>query len=231
MSDTTKTKLELPALAIDDGELKGMYWMLELDSLIIGRDDTCDVVIPSRQVSRQHARLQRVGRDKYQIIDLESRNGTWLNGNKLDKEPRPLSDGDELHITLNIKLKYYAPGTTIPTTQSDLPQVIPSSLPDGRLRLDTETRQVFIRGLELEPPLSLPQYRLLELLFINSVRVCTREEVVEAVWPDALGEGVSEQAIDALVRRLRDRLAEIDPEGQYIATVRGHGFRFLNPLS
>jgi DNA-binding response OmpR family regulator len=53
--------------------------------------------------------------------------------------------------------------------------------------------------------------------------------VVETVWPEAMGEGVSEQAIDALVRRLRDRLAELDPDGQYIVTVRGHGFRMENP--
>jgi len=31
------------------------------------------------------------------------------------------------------------------------------------------------------------------------------------------------------VRRLRDRLAEVDPETQYIVTVRGHGFRLENP--
>ena len=37
-----------------------------------------------------------------------------------------------------------------------------------------------------------------------------------------------EQAIDALVRRLRDRIAEIDEEHQYIITVRGHGFRLDN---
>ena len=51
---------------------------------------------------------------------------------------------------------------------------------------------------------------------------------VETVWADAVGEEVSEQAIDALVRRLRDRLAEIDPGWQYIVTVRGHGFRLDN---
>jgi DNA-binding response OmpR family regulator len=51
---------------------------------------------------------------------------------------------------------------------------------------------------------------------------------VRQVWPEALEEGVSEQAIDALVRRLRERLNEIDPSHQYIVTVRGHGFRFEN---
>jgi DNA-binding response OmpR family regulator len=88
---------------------------------------------------------------------------------------------------------------------------------------------VFIGEAEVDPPLSLPQYRLLELLYNNAGRICTRDSVVETVWPEAVGDGVSEQAIDALVRRLRDRLAELDPETQYIVTVRGHGFRLDNP--
>lgn len=74
----------------------------------------------------------------------------------------------------------------------------------------------------------MPQYRLLELLYTQKGRVCTREEVVAYVWPDVVGEGVSEQAIDALVRRLRDRLAEVDAETNFIITVRGHGFRLEN---
>ena len=41
-------------------------------------------------------------------------------------------------------------------------------------------------------------------------------------------EVISEQAIDALVRRLRERLAELDPGHAYVLTVRGHGFRFQN---
>jgi DNA-binding response OmpR family regulator len=48
---------------------------------------------------------------------------------------------------------------------------------------------------------------------------------VEAVWPEAAEEGVSDQAMDALVRRLRERVGELDPDHQYIVTVRGHGFR------
>ncbi|PJF35367.1 MAG: hypothetical protein CUN49_10965, partial [Candidatus Thermofonsia Clade 1 bacterium] len=55
--------------------------------------------------------------------------------------------------------------------------------------------------------------------------ICTREDVVSAVWPDDVSDGISEQAIDALVRRLRDRISEYAPDHQYIVTVRGHGFR------
>jgi DNA-binding response OmpR family regulator len=104
-----------------------------------------------------------------------------------------------------------------------------SAFTGGKLRLDREARRVFVGDVEVDPPLSLPQYRLLELLYNHAGGICTRDTVVETVWPEAMGEGVSEQAIDALVRRLRDRLNEIDPDNQYIVTVRGHGFRLENP--
>ncbi|MCX7854212.1 MAG: helix-turn-helix domain-containing protein, partial [Caldilineales bacterium] len=81
----------------------------------------------------------------------------------------------------------------------------------------------------LDPPLSVAQYRLLALLMQANGAVIDRDEIVRVVWPDAESAGVSEQAIDALVRRLRERLAELEPHHQYIVTVRGHGFRFENP--
>ncbi|HIP86892.1 MAG TPA: winged helix family transcriptional regulator, partial [Anaerolineales bacterium] len=59
-------------------------------------------------------------------------------------------------------------------------------------------------------------------------RVVTREEIVAAVWPEEAKAGITEQAIDALVRRLRERLASLDPDHNYIVTVRGHGFRLEN---
>jgi DNA-binding response OmpR family regulator len=55
--------------------------------------------------------------------------------------------------------------------------------------------------------------------------VVSRDEIIAVVWSEEEAEGVSEQAIDALARRLRERIAEIDPENKYVETVRGHGFR------
>lgn len=93
------------------------------------------------------------------------------------------------------------------------------------LHMDLESKRLWVGDKELRPPLSLAQYRLLELLYQEPGRVYSRDDVVEAVWPEDEREGISEQAIDALARRLRERLAEIDPNTQYVITVRGHGFR------
>ncbi len=97
----------------------------------------------------------------------------------------------------------------------------------GNLEIEVGQRSVSIQGKELNPPLSLAQFRLLRLLYEADGAVCSRDEIVNVVWPETDGIGVSEQAIDALVRRLRDRLAELDSYN-YVVTVRGHGFRLDN---
>lgn len=219
----TEPKSEKPVLTVIEGKYAHQHWVLDKDELIIGRDDICDIVLPERQISRQHIRIFK-GETQYFLEDLASRNGTWVNNHKIEGT-RELYDGDEIHIALAVKLQFIGSGATAP-----LPFEVPENI-GGRLTIDREARRVFVNDVELDPPLSLPQYRLLELLYNHNGRICTREQVVEAVWPDVMGEGVSEQAIDALVRRLRDRLSEHDPENQYIMTVRGHGFRLVNPPS
>ncbi len=216
----SERKNDNPIVNVLDGKYANQHWAIK-DEAILGRDDTCDIVLPERQVSRQHIRIYK-DKDRFFLTDLESRNGTWVNGEKLEGT-REIFDGDEIHVALAIRMQFIGSGATAP-----LPFELPQNI-GGRLRLDREARRVFIKDAEIDPPLSLPQYRLLELLYNNGGRICTRDEVVETVWPDVVGEGVSEQAIDALVRRLRDRLAEYDENTQYVVTVRGHGFRLDNP--
>ncbi len=219
---------EFPVIVWLDGSLSNQHWLLNREQLTLGREDVCDIVIPVRQISRQHLRFRILG-GSCLVEDMNSKNGTWVNGYRL-LGVRELEDGDEIRIAKDIRLRFVGSGATAPTTTRSLPEIIPSATMTGtRMRLDPETRQVYISNVALDPPLSLPQYRLMEILFASEGGVCTRNDVVEAVWPDAMGAGVSEQAIDALVRRLRDRLAEIDGDYQFVVTVRGHGFRLDNP--
>jgi DNA-binding winged helix-turn-helix (wHTH) protein len=211
-----------PVLIILEGEQTGQRWTIDGDEFLIGRGASCHLVLPERQVSREHIRIYREG-DRYFLSDLSSKNGTWVNGEQVKGTTVELRDGDEVSIALAVRMTYVASEATAPLMMDEK---MPSK---GVLRLDRESRRVFVRDHEVDPPLSLPQYRLLELLYDGDGRVCTRDEVISAVWPEAVGEGVSEQAIDALVRRLRDRLNETDPDTQFVVTVRGHGFRLNNP--
>jgi hypothetical protein len=217
----SESSSERPIFILHDEKLPEREFEMHKDSVIIGRGDECDITIHERQISRQHIRVYKQD-DQYFVEDLESKNGTWLNGTQM-KGVRRLYDGDEVHLALAVRLQFIGSGATAPLTH-DAPAVLTS-----RIRIDPMARRIFVGNTEINPPLSPPQYRLVELLFNNTGRICTRDEVVSTVWPDALSDGVSEQAIDALVRRLRDRLAEIEKDWQYIVTVRGHGFRLDNP--
>jgi ABC-type multidrug transport system ATPase subunit/nucleoside-triphosphatase THEP1 len=63
--------------------------------ITIGRNPDCDLVIESPKVSRWHARIQAVD-SKYWITDLNSLNGTILNGQPITKAP--LNNGDQIQI-------------------------------------------------------------------------------------------------------------------------------------
>ncbi len=214
---------QVPVLVAQTGMLIGARWTIEKDVIYIGRSEECDYVIDDRQVSRKHAVIKHTEKG-YVIEDLESKNGTFVNGNAV-KEPTLLQDGDIIQVALAVKVMFLGTEATIPLSISEAAQ-----MGLGRLRMDDQAHRVWIRDEEIDPPLSLPQFRLLHLLYCNPERVVPRQEVIEHVWPESEAEGVSEQAIDALIRRLRERIAEVDPSHSYVVTVRGHGFRLDNPI-
>jgi pSer/pThr/pTyr-binding forkhead associated (FHA) protein len=209
---------EKPVIVASEGELAGQQWTIDSDPFVIGRGSDCHIVLPERQVSRHHVRITRED-GQYTLHDLGSKNGTHLNGVQIAGSV-PLHDGDEITIALCVKMLFVGSDATLPLTFEE-------ERPAGNLVLDDDQRTVTIGNRSLAPPLSLAQFRLLQTLYEADGAVVDRDAIIEAVWPGTGGIGVTEQAIDALVRRLRDRLAELD-DYEYIVTVRGHGFRFEN---
>lgn len=210
---------EAPVLIMHSGLLAGHRWALDSDVMTIGRAADCHITLPERQVSRYHARILREG-NRFIVEDLGSKNGTHLNGAAV-RGRATVQDGDEIQVALCVKFLFVGTEATVPLSL-DEPRAA------GRLVVDSDRREVWINDNQVEPPLSPAQFRLLELLYAADGAVCSRDEVIDVVWPETQGIGVSEQAIDALVRRLRDRLSAVD-EFEFVVTVRGHGFRLSNP--
>ena len=225
MEEMDHSKEEIPVLVGYEGQLDGQRWMLD-SSLLIGRDANCDVPVINRQVSRKHARLSRAS-EGVLLEDLGSKNGTHQNG-KTVTGPVILKDGDIIQIALAQKFVYLSADATLPLEIEEPPT--PEILEKKRLRIDKRSRRVWIMDKEVLPPLSVSQYRLLAALYENNGEIIPREILVSDVWGEEDAIGVSEQALDALVRRLRDRLASIDPGHPYVVTVRGHGLRLDNPV-
>jgi DNA-binding response OmpR family regulator len=206
----------LLVLKLASGESR--RWELDRPITAIGRWHANEIVLDSREVSRQHAAIRREA-GHYLLEDRGSKNGTFLNGRRLTGA-EPLQDGDRIRIPPNFDFTFVDAGATAPIRSAGLAEPI---------RLDTAQRRVWVRGQELDPPLSPAQFALLELMSRQPGRAYSRDEIVATVWPDVASEGVSDAAIDALVRRLRGRLAEIDERHQYVVVVRGYGFKLDLP--
>lgn len=216
---------EYPVLIGQNGPLSGQRWMMK-QTLMIGRDPSCDIMIPDRQVSRYHARLMPAP-DGVILEDLGSKNGTYYNGERLEESVK-LHDGDLVQVALVQHFVYLSSDATMPLEAGGINLVVDHSR-TRRLNLEARSRRVWIGSQEVLPPLSVPQFLMLQALYEGHKRVISRQELVSTVWGDEEAVGVSEQALDALIRRLRDRLAAIDPDHEYLVTVRGHGLRLENP--
>ena len=216
----TMSHEDYPLLVAQEGPLKGQRWQLS-KPIVMGRESSCDVVILDRQISRFHARITPTPEGVI-LEDLGSKNGTHHNGTIL-AGPVVLQDGDQMSIALTQQFIFLISDATTPLTDG--------MFPSGRLMMDPKSRRVWVNQQQLVPPLSAQQFKLLWLLYESKGEVVSRPDLVAIVWGDDQSVGVSDQALDALIRRLRDRIAALDPTHQYITTVRGHGVRLDNPSS
>lgn len=207
---------EVAMLLVQEGNSPKTQWPLVKATMLIGRDTDSDIQVDDRQVSRRHAEITQT-EEGYTLRDLGSKNGTFLNGEAISQEPRLIRNGDEVGIALCAKLTFVEDEATAP--------VIRAFTMKPSIRVDKAAKRVWVKDEEIDPPLSVAQYNMLELLYNNAGNVVSRDTLVETVWSAEEAEGVSEQAIDALARRLRERIAEIDADHKYVETVRGHGFR------
>lgn len=67
------------------------------DKITLGRAKNNDIVIRSDRISKVHCALTPIGKGHYEIQDMKSRNGTFLNGNKLEpNKPTKLNSGDQI---------------------------------------------------------------------------------------------------------------------------------------
>jgi serine phosphatase RsbU (regulator of sigma subunit)/pSer/pThr/pTyr-binding forkhead associated (FHA) protein len=97
-SASPKDKAALPLrLHILPAEGAPFDFVLEAESVIIGRSSSAGLTLVDRSLSRQHSRIFR---DKGQTLieDLGSRNGTLLNGKPVDA-PTPIRPGDAIRIS------------------------------------------------------------------------------------------------------------------------------------
>jgi pSer/pThr/pTyr-binding forkhead associated (FHA) protein len=135
----------LPSLAlVGTGVVAGARWQLDEPLITVGRDGSCGIVLPDESVSRIHAQIVRQ-QTGYYVSDLDSSNGTQLNGAPLDA-PALLSAGDVLCFGA-VELRCAPPIALAPPTVP-LDEHVSAALSAGVGDISSSSRQT--------PPLRTP---------------------------------------------------------------------------
>lgn len=206
-------------LACTSGPRAGTVYELEKELTRVGRAADSDIVLEDQFASRHHAEIVRV-EGAYQIRDMDSKNGVFVNGARLPTgDSAWLDDGCEVRLA-STSFRFNDPAATVTA-----PSLV--AVREPALRVDYATRQVYVDGVLLDPPLSAKQFDLLWFLFQSRGRVVSKDEIAQAVWPEAGGD-VYDANIDRMISRVRSRIEpEQNDTPRFIATVRGYGYQML----
>jgi pSer/pThr/pTyr-binding forkhead associated (FHA) protein len=189
-------------------------------ALSIGRDNANDIIIDHPLASRRHARLE-FDENGYAVRDLDSTNGTFVNGERIEGV-RFLHNQDRIWVA-DTEIVFNDPEAT---QKGPLPMEVLKHVRVAQeaLRVESRAKEVYVLGKLLDPPLTVKEFQLLELLYSHKGQVISKDEIAKSVWDY---EVYDYNAIDALVYRLRQRI-EVDPGNpRYLVTVRGFGYKLV----
>jgi len=85
----------MPSLFVIQGRDQGKRFELDRPLLTIGRDASCTIQLNDTEVSRKHNEV-KLQHDTFQVVDLRSSNGTFINGKRADSAP--LVNGDRVQV-------------------------------------------------------------------------------------------------------------------------------------
>ena len=85
-----------PRLVATSGYLKGTAWPAKNGPLSLGRDASNQIVVSDAAVSRKHCSINEVASGVFEVADLDSHNGTLLNGTKVSR--KAIQHGDRIRI-------------------------------------------------------------------------------------------------------------------------------------
>ena len=213
-----------PLLTIEKGLTDQSVVLLQDTPHVLGRNTKDGTSFDSPFISTRHAQIELIG-ESYHIRDLGSKNGTFVNGQPIGDDVKPLVNGDRIELAGGqVALTFHIPsgGDTL-----RLPSPKPAQI--SALSVDEKTRDVHLKGQLIDPPLTKREFDVLLFLYQRSGQVCKKDDIASYGWPERETGDVSDQEIQQCIRRIRVRLETSPSKPVYVKTVPGVGYRFVNP--
>jgi pSer/pThr/pTyr-binding forkhead associated (FHA) protein len=226
-------------LRLEKGRVEGYDELavipLSADLIVIGRAprrinadvEHPDVNVMDDYVSRGHMNIYYAydrGCFMVQEPDSGSKNGTFVNEKRIEPGiPHPLKDGDiiglaKLHneVSCRVIFKFRIEDTTLDGSELiDKPE---RSSATG-FSIDLRARIVRVDGNQVH--LRKKEFDMLAFLYENTGKACSRDEIAEAVWPEAQGDTYN-QTIDTYISRIRRAIQREHLKFPHLETVHHH---------
>ena len=202
---------------------QGVSFIINKAEFGMGRSVQNDLFIDSGKVSRSHIKLLTCSDESYALRDLGSANGTAIDGRKLAKDEEcRLGSSGEIQLAGVFHIKFNDSGAT---------DVTPESLTIYGITLSHTDRHISMQGAANNEDIRLSnsEYQFLKLLMEAYPEPVSHRDLCFAIWgwePDSVeDEKRVRDALFNIVKRLRERMEMIDPNHEYIETVRKWGDR------
>ncbi len=204
-------------LVVEQGIAEASVIPLDKKVHLLGKIPTADTTVDNPYVSRRHAEI-RIVEGRYQIRDLGSKNGTFINGSPVGTDGQWLHNGDRIELgPSQVIMRFQTPSATM-----TLPSEDDAS---GPVFVDSRSRTVQLGDRTLEPPLSPREFNVLLLLYEKRGNACGRNEIAARAWPERAQGGVEEQEVEQCIRRIRLRLEPDPSQPRYILSAGRHGYK------
>jgi len=100
---------------------------------------------------------------------------------------------------------------------------------EGKIIFDPEQNEIKKGEVVLSDILTSSEFKLLKYLIANEGKIVSRDDIVGSVWGELSSTaGVTEQALDQLIFRLRKKIEDNPNSPTHILTVKGRGFKFIS---
>lgn len=143
-------------------------------------------------------------------------------------EKNDLKTGDKNEFLEKIGLVDKQNSLTIPLLKSFI-NTLSEVHEQKDLQYDEERNEIKKGEEVLSDKLTPSEFRLLRFLLTNRGKICEKNEIIENVWKDSkTQEGVTDQALDQIIYRLRKKIEDDPNNPHFIHTVKGRGYKLEN---
>jgi serine phosphatase RsbU (regulator of sigma subunit) len=198
----------MPSLVFLAGPIAGRRYKLADGEYVIGRRSDCQIFVPDMRVSRQHARLWKTG-ESWEIEDLGSNNGTFVNGIKVQAATQIRHDDEILIANNRIRVE---------TRESTPDGKIPADGGNAVTIVDVSDRASMIRSREDSGSGRMPivSSGILSVADQRAVRLLERK--LDALTQILQATAASDTS-DALVSKLVDALLDLFPQAEDVGVL------------